>query len=264
MKTIAWLDIIFGVVVMPGMMFLFPLGDWVQWHSGYVLLYICWLYLVFLVSRKALGPILLDGRKGALTVLGALFLTAAATFLMSLTPVDFPRNPEYGTGLAPHIRAMWIMLLAVLSYGIPVGVLSAKLDRLTAVKEMDEAVRDSEDALRARSGELMAEDDLLVKSGYKTVHIPIAAIQYVEGRNNYACFHMDHREDIVTQKPLKDVLEELPTGKFARIHRSYIVPVWRIEKRTATTVKLLGVEKLIPVGRSHKIKKNSSEEPDEE
>ena len=252
MKTTTWIDIIFGVIVMPGMMFLFPIGDWVQWHSSYVLMYIGWLYLVFLLARKALGPVLIDGKKGTWTVIGTLFLMASATFLMSLTPVDFPRNPEYGTGLAPHIRAMWIMFLAVISYGIPVGMLDARTDRLTAVKDADEAIREQETAVRSRSEEVLSGEDLEVKAGYKTVHIPVGAIQYVESRNNYACFHLDHREDVVTQKTLKDVLEELPEGKFVRIHRSYIVPVWRIQKRTAINVQLLGVDKPLPIGRSHK------------
>ena len=252
MKTVSWFDIIFGVILMPMMMFLFPIGDWVQWHSNYVLLYIVWLYLVFFVSRKALGPVLLEGKKGLFTVLGVLFLIASATFTMSLTPVDFPRNPEYGTGIAPHIRAMWILLIAVVSYGIPVGMLSAKADRLSAAKEADDALAEREQAVRTRAEEVVSEEDIMVKSEYKTVHIPVSAIQYIEGRNNYACFHLDHREDVVTQKSLKDLLEELPEGKFARIHRSYIVPVWRIEKRTAANVKLLGVDQPIPIGRSHK------------
>ena len=252
MKAITWIDIIFGVLLMPAMMFLFPIADWVQWHSSYVLLYIGWLYLVFFLCRKALGPVLLDGKKGYITVLGVLFLTAAATFLMTLTPVDFPRNPEYGTGIAPHIRAMWIMLIAVVSYALPVGMLAAKVDRLTAVKEADEAQQENEDAVRTRAEEVIKDDDILVKSDYKTIHIPVSAIQYIEGRNNYACFHLDHRADVVTQKPLKDLMEDLPDGKFARIHRSYIVPIWRIEKRTAVNVKLLGIEKELPIGRSHK------------
>ena len=222
------------------MMFLFPIGDWVQWHSSYVLLYIGWLYLVFFLCRKALGPVLLDGRKGYFTVLGVLFLTAAATFLMSLTPVEFPRNPEYGTGLAPHIRAMWIMLIAVVSYGIPVGMLDARARRLSAQKEADETRQEKEEAVRTRAEEVVRDDDILVKSEYKTIHIPVSAIQYIEGR-------------------LKDLLEELPEGKFVRIHRSYIVPVWRIEKRTAVSVKLLGVENPLPIGRSHKNNLNVQE-----
>ena len=80
-----------------------------------------------------------------------------------------------------------------------------------------------------------ADGDIIqVKSDYKTVHhVPVTAIRYIEGRNNYACFHLDHRNDVVSQITLKSVMEMLPEGKFVRIHRSYIVPVWRIEKRTA-------------------------------
>ena len=137
-----------------------------------------------------------------------LFLTAAATFLMSLTPVEFPRNPEYGTGLAPHIRAMWIMLIAVVSYGIPVGMLDARARRLSAQKEADETRQEKEEAVRTRAEEVVRDDDILVKSEYKTIHIPVSAIQYIEGRNNYACFHLDHRDDVVTQKPLKDLTIE--------------------------------------------------------
>ena len=98
-----------------------------------------------------------------------------------------------------------------------------------------------------------------MKPEKKTNHSPVSAIQYIEGRNNYACFHLDHRDDVVTQRPLKDLLEELPEGKFVRINRSYIVPVWRIEKRTAVSVKLLGVENPLPIGRSHKNNLNVQE-----
>ena len=63
---------------------------------------------------------------------------------------------------------------------------------------------------------------------------------------------MDHGEDVVTQMPLKTVLEMLPEGKYMRIHRSYVVPVWRIEKRSMTQVSILGVEEPLPVGRAYK------------
>lgn len=251
-KVISWIDIIFGVLVMPGMMFLFPIGEWGQWHSNYVLLYILWLYFLLILTRTVLGPLLLDKKRGRITVACSLLIIITLTFLMSLTPVDFPRNPEYGTGMAPHIRAMWLTLITVLSYGLPVGMLSAQVNRLSEIKEADDAVQEAETAVRARREDVISDEDLQVKSSYKTIHVPIGAIQYVEGRNNYACFHLDHREDVVTQMPLKNVLEALPQDKFVRIHRSYIVPVWRIEKRTATSVKLLGVDKPLPVGRSHK------------
>ena len=247
-------DIIFCIVLLPGMMFLFPTGEWIQWHAGYVLAYMLWLYGVWLLCRRALGPIMLQGWRGKVTVLGVLFMVGVVTFLMTLTNVDFPRDPAAIGNIRPHVRAMWILLLAVIAYAVPVGMLAARLEALTAEKEADEALDAAREALETRraEAEAVSGEEICVKSDYKTIHIPLSAIQYVEGRNNYACFHLDHREDVVSQIPLKDVLAQLPEGKFLRIHRSYIVPEWRIEKRTAAQVRLLGVDNPLPVGRAFK------------
>jgi DNA-binding LytR/AlgR family response regulator len=44
----------------------------------------------------------------------------------------------------------------------------------------------------------------------------------------------------------------LPEGKFLRIHRSFLIPAWRIESRSALSVRLVGVDRDIPVGSAHK------------
>lgn len=245
------LDIIFCAILLPGMMFLFPVGEWLQWHSGYVAAYALWLFAVWLLCRRMLGPSLLKGWRGVITVAGALFLIGAVTFLMTLTPVDFPRTAEIGR-MEQHVRAMWVLLAAVVGNGLPVGMLSRQLKLATARKEVDEAKDNALMALETRRSEADTGEEIQVKAGYKTVHIPLSAIQYIEGRNNYACFHLDHREDVVSQIPLKNVLEMLPEGSFVRIHRSYIVPRWRIENRKGKWVKLMGLETLLPVGRAHK------------
>ncbi len=252
MRTETLLDIIFCIVVMPGMMFLFPASEWLSWHASYVVIYALWLYMVWFLCRKALGPLLLQGWKGVLTVAGSLFMVAAVTFVMSLTEVQFPEtNADMGI-LQPHVRAMWVLLLAVISYSLPLGAMAWENKKLRAVKEEDQALDDAREALETRRAEGLGGEEIQVKADYKTIHVPVSAIQYVEGRNNYACFHLDHREDIVTQLPLKDVLELLPEGKFVRIHRSYIVPLWRIEKRNSAQVRLLGIQDPLPVGRAYK------------
>ena len=238
------------------MVFLFPTAEWLLWHPGYVLGYVLWLYGVWLTGRKALGPMLVrgDGWKGVVTVAGILFLMGVVTFLMSLTPVEFPKDPTRIGQMELHVRAMWVLLLAVLAYSIPVGMFRYRVKELTAVREADEAVQAAAQALEAKRAEAQAVtgEEIQLKSGYKTVHIPLSAIQYIEGRNNYACFHLDHREDLVSQIALKNVMDLLPEGKFIRIHRSYIVPVWRVEHSSATSLSLLGVEESLPVGRAFK------------
>lgn len=251
-KTGLILDIIFGALLLPGMMFLFPVAEWLQWHPGYVLSYAIWLYAVWLLCRRFLGPQLNLGWRGVINAGTVLFLLVSVTFLMTLTQVDFPETATDGVTLALHQRAMWILLIAVLSYGLPTGLLQAQIKDLQEAKEVEKAVDNAREALESRRAEAETGEEIQVKAGYKTQHIPVSAIQYIEGRNNYACFHLDHREDIVSKIPLKDVLPLLPEGAFVRIHRSYIVPLWRIEKRSTVEVKLMGLEEPLPVGRAYK------------
>ena len=232
------------------MILFFPVSEWAQWNHGYVLLYVLWLYGVYFLCRKVLGNVVIQGRKGLFTTLGAILLMVVATFLMTLAPLDIPR--EEGSIIQPYVRAMWIMLFAVIGMGLPLGSMEAQLKILGRHIARETEVQDQKDALHQRASNAFSGEEVLVKSGYKTVHIPLGAVQYIESRNNYSCFHLDHLDDVVTQVPLKDVMDMLPEGKFLRIHRSYIVPVWRIEKRTMTYVKIMGLEDNIPVGRAYK------------
>ena len=103
-----------------------------------------------------------------------------------------------------------------------------------------------------RGSEAVGGEEVTVKAGYQTVHIPLSDIQYAESRGNYVCIHRDHGEDIVTQMTMKAFTELLPEGKFLRVHRSFLIPAWRIESRSALAVRLVGVGRDIPVGRAHK------------
>lgn len=256
MKTrlLIW-DIIFCVLVVPGMMFLFPVTGWMQWHPDYVLGYLIWLEGVWFMCRKGVGPLLVQDRQGLTLAVGSLFLIFVVTFLMTLTPVNFSSPGDSFGSMKLHVRAMWILLLAVLSASIPEGALVAINKDLTAEKDQEETREKAKTALDTRKAEAFtdaSEDEIQVKAGYRTLHLPLTAIQFIEGRNNYAAFHLDNREDVVSQIPLKGVMELLPEGKFIRIHRSYIVPAWRIEKRTASAIKLMGVQEPLPIGRAYK------------
>ena len=117
---------------------------------------------------------------------------------------------------------------------------------------MRTAAQAAQAAVDALAAHAVAGETVTVKADYKDVTVPLAAIQYIEARNNYACLHLDHQDDVVSQITMKALLEMLPEGKFVRIHRSYIVPVHRIESKKATSVKLVGVDTPLPVGRAHK------------
>ena len=257
MKTrllVIW-DIIFCALVVPGMMFLFPTAEWMQWHPDYVLGYLAWLEGVWFMCRKGIGPLMAQDRQGVALAIGSLFLIAVVTFLMTLTPVNFSSPGDTFGSLKLHQRAMWILLIAVVSVSVPEGIFFTRNKELSSERDREEKKEKAKTALATRKAEAFTDaggDDIQVKAGYRTVHLPLTAIQFIEGRNNYACFHLDNREDVVSQIPLKGVMGMLPEGKFVRIHRSYIVPAWRIEKRTASAVKLMGIPDPLPVGRAYK------------
>lgn len=250
MKGSRIIDIILCAIVLPGMILFFPVTEWATWHSGYFALYVIWLYSVYFAGRKLLGPQLLRGRRGTLTVTGAVLLIVTVTFLMSLAPVDFPR--EEGAALQPYVRAMWLLLFAVLGMSIPLGMAEAQVIFLASHLSRESAIDDERAAIQRRGADAVGDGEVLLKSGYKTVHVPLSSIQFIESRNNYACFHLDNQDDVITQISLKEVMNLLPEGKFMRIHRSYVVPVWRIEKRSMTDVSIMGVDAQLPVGRAFK------------
>jgi DNA-binding LytR/AlgR family response regulator len=157
---------------------------------------------------------------------------------------------------------MWVLLIVDVVIGLLVGFYSTRIKQLTVKQEVSAALDNARSSLYKRSFDAVADEEIQLKSDYKTVRVPLSAIQYIESRNNYSCVHLDHQDDIISQITLKKVMDLLPEGKFLRIHRSYIVPVWRIESKSLTQVQLMGVKDPLPVGRAFKdnIRGGSNEE----
>ncbi|MDR2890312.1 MAG: LytTR family DNA-binding domain-containing protein [Alistipes sp.] len=75
---------------------------------------------------------------------------------------------------------------------------------------------------------------IVVKSAYKQFVIPLDNIVYIEGIRDYIRIHTMDAAGMVgavqTLMNMKTVEEMLPRSRFARVHRSYIVNLDRIEK----------------------------------
>jgi two-component system, LytTR family, response regulator LytT len=69
---------------------------------------------------------------------------------------------------------------------------------------------------------------LFVKSGYKTVRVSLSEIVYIEGKREYVSIHMINGKSHMSLISLRSLEEQLPTDKFMRIHRSYIVNLTKI------------------------------------
>jgi DNA-binding LytR/AlgR family response regulator len=92
-------------------------------------------------------------------------------------------------------------------------------------------------------------ESLYVQSEHRVVKIDLNAIEYIESMENYIRIHLTNDKPIFTLMPLKEALKKLPSAKFQRIHRSYIVPVSKIRSLQNRKVQLIDIE--LPVSDAY-------------
>lgn len=74
-------------------------------------------------------------------------------------------------------------------------------------------------------------------------NIPINQITYVNGMKDYVLFYLDgEKKPLISHLTMKAVEEMLPSDKFLRIHRSYIVAVDKIQKVDRNDCVYIGEE----------------------
>lgn len=88
-----------------------------------------------------------------------------------------------------------------------------------------------------------------VKENKKVIRIYLNDIRFIEGLNEYVGIHTTERR-IVTKCSLSKIDEKLPSDQFLRIHKSFIVPIPKIQAFSSTTVEVDNKE--LPIGRSYK------------
>jgi len=73
-------------------------------------------------------------------------------------------------------------------------------------------------------------DSIFVKSGYKLVQVKLASILYIEGLKDYIKIYTeDEVKPLLSLMSMKSMEELLPSGRFMRVHRSYIVQIDKIK-----------------------------------
>lgn len=88
---------------------------------------------------------------------------------------------------------------------------------------------------------------VFVRSEYKMLKVMFDDIEYVEGLEDYVKIHIKNQKAILTLATLKTFIEKLPSEKFLRIHRSYVIPVDEIVSVYNKKV-LLKSRKELPIG----------------
>lgn len=94
-------------------------------------------------------------------------------------------------------------------------------------------------------------DYIFIKSSNKFFRVNFSEIIYIQGMKDYLkIFTPEYK--LVTHQTMGDMEQLLPSSKFLRVHKSYIVGLGHIKTANATNVEMHEVN--IPVGISYKDK----------
>lgn len=90
---------------------------------------------------------------------------------------------------------------------------------------------------------------LFIRADYSLIKILISDILFIEGLDDYLKIHIQNQKTIVARMTLKAILGKLPASEFVRVHRSFIVPISKIEKVRSKIIYIKQEE--IPVSASY-------------
>ena len=107
---------------------------------------------------------------------------------------------------------------------------------------------------RAETAPVVAELDencLFLKVEYQLVRVAFDDILYIEGLKDYAKIYLQSaKHPLLSLTSLKALEEKLPTKRFMRVHRSFIVGLDKITAVTRNNIQIGSVN--IPVSEQHK------------
>lgn len=96
-------------------------------------------------------------------------------------------------------------------------------------------------------------DYIFVKADKKLIKVNFPEIIYIEGLKDYVIIRLDNSR-VITLQTMKSLEDKLPTDKFKRIHRSYIVNIDKIDAVVGNMIEVSekGQLKHLPVGKNYR------------
>jgi DNA-binding LytR/AlgR family response regulator len=95
----------------------------------------------------------------------------------------------------------------------------------------------------------VVQNSFFVKKGSMLVKVYLDNVQWIQAMDNYVIIQTN-TDQFIIHSTMKDVEMKLPSSKFLRVHRSYIIPLEKITVLDENSV-LIG-DKTIPIGKSYK------------
>ncbi len=121
-------------------------------------------------------------------------------------------------------------------------------------KEFEASCRKLREQLEMKAALAGKEADAIlhVKADYRTVSVDTRKIVYIESWSEYIKIHLvDEEAPVIALYSLKNLIDQLPKGRFMRIHHSYIIALGFVAEASRTRVRLRnGVT--LPVGEQYR------------
>ncbi len=106
---------------------------------------------------------------------------------------------------------------------------------------------------RSETHEENDRDYIFVKADKKLVKVDFDDVVYIEGLKDYVIIRNEESR-VITLQTMKSLEERLPSNKFRRVHRSYIVNLEKVQaiESNSLEVTLKGQVKLIAIGKNYR------------
>jgi len=112
------------------------------------------------------------------------------------------------------------------------------------------AVQKALDSLRLKIQSNIAHRSFLnFRVDYGLIKVELSEIKWVEAMDDYLQIHLQNKKPLVVRKTMKSLLKRLPSSEFVRIHRSFIVPLHKIQGVRHKIVFM--DQKEFPIGTSY-------------
>ena len=107
-------------------------------------------------------------------------------------------------------------------------------------------------------------DYIFVKADKKLVKVNYHDIIYIEGLKDYVIIRMENQR-VITLQTMKSLEDKLPSNRFKRIHRSYIINIDKINAIVGNMVEVMekNLPKHLPIGKNYRDELNDMIEKNE-